>query len=148
MDPEIDALLVERGIRREDLEHVIAHAEETEDACVNGVTGRYIASYRPGNTTYWVEYDREAGYFRIFRAYSHRMLILENFNTPAKRKETLDWRCLKCGVQLELATVKLTHLEETFATDTPACPSCCRVFVSETDAIEKMGLAEKMLEDK
>jgi predicted RNA-binding Zn-ribbon protein involved in translation (DUF1610 family) len=67
---------------------------------------------------------------------------------PAKRKETAEWACVKCGLALELATVKLAYLDETFGADIPACPSCGRVYVSESDAVEKMALAEKMLEDK
>jgi len=51
-------------------------------------------------------------------------------------------------VPLERATVKLTYLDETFGVDLPSCPSCQRVFVSEENALQKMALAEKMLEDK
>jgi hypothetical protein len=75
------------------------------------------------------------------------MKILEGFNMPPKvKRAATDWSCLKCSVSLELATVKLTYLDETFAADTLACPSCQRVFVSETDAVGKMAPAEKMLE--
>jgi len=146
--PEVAALLEERAIRDEDVRRVIAHGEETGNIFVQPATGRRTASFRPGNTTYWVEYEREGETFRIIRAYSHRMLILEGFNMPSKKKEATDRVCLKCGVPLELTTIKLTYLEETFAADTPACPSCGRAFVSEEDAIKKMALAEKMLEDK
>jgi len=146
--PEVAALLEERGIRDEEVRRVIAHGEETGNIFVHPATGRRTASFRPGNTTYWVEYEREDDTFRIIRAYSHRMLILEGFNMPSKKKETADRWCLKCGVPLTLTTIKLTYLEETFAADTPACPSCGRAFVSEEDAIKKMALAEKMLEDK
>ncbi len=146
--PEIETLLEERGIRKEDVERVIARAEETGNVFVHKDNKRYLGCWRPVNTTYWVEYTHEEDVFRVSRAYSHRMLTLEGFNMPAKRKETADWLCFKCNVQLELATVKLTYLEETFGADTFACPLCGRVFVSEEDAVKKMALAEKMLEDK
>ena len=146
--PEVVTCLEERGIRDEDVRRTIAHGEETGNIFVHPATGRRTVSFRPGNTTYWVEYEREGGIFRVVRAYSHRMLILEGFNMPSKKKETADRVCLKCGVPLKLTTIKLTYLEETFAADTPACPSCGHAFVSEEDAVKKMALAEKMLEDK
>jgi len=148
ISPEVEALLEERGVREEDVQRVILHGEETGNIFLHPSTGRLTAYFRPGNTTYWVEYEREGGTFRVIRAYSHRMLILEGFNMPSKRRETADRSCLKCGVPLELTTIKLTYLEETFGADTPACPSCGRAFVSEEDATKKMALAEKMLEDK
>jgi hypothetical protein len=147
-DPKIGVLLEGRGIRVEDIQKVIAYAEVTKNFFTNSSTGHSLACRRPSKTTYWAEYGREADFYRIYSAYSHRMEILEGFNMPAKLMKTMDWFCNKCGVPLELATVKLSYLDETFAADTPACPSCQRVFVSEEDAVEKMALAEKMLEDK
>ncbi|HUH65639.1 MAG TPA: hypothetical protein VLZ07_04335 [Syntrophales bacterium] len=148
IDPQTSALLESRGIRVEDIEKVITQAAETKKGFTNAGTGHSLASYRPSKTTYWIEYGCEQDVCRIYTAYSHRMEILEGFNLPAKIKKTTDWVCLKCAVPLEVATVKLTYLDETFAADTPACPSCHIVFISESDAVEKMALAEKLLEDK
>jgi hypothetical protein len=148
LDPQISRLLETRGIRAEDIQNVIACEAEMKRVFTNRITGHFLACCRPAKTTFWVEYGCEEDVYRIYSAYSHRMEILEGFNLPAKIKETTDWFCLKCGVQLELATVKLTYLDETFAADTLACTSCQGVFVSEKDAVEKMALAEKMLEDK
>ncbi len=146
--PEIERLLEERGIRIEDIRGVIAVAEGSGNYFVHSLSGRRLACLRPANTSYWVEFMWEGGSYRIFTAYSHRMMLLEGFNMPAKRKETSDWLCFACNIRLELATIKLTYLEETFGADTFACPSCGRIFISEHDAINKMALAEKMLEDK
>jgi hypothetical protein len=148
IDPRIGELLEDRGIREEDIRQVISYAKETMNASSHSITGHQLAYYRPSRVTYWVEYEQKGDIHRIHKAYLHRMLILEGFNMPAKLKQRTDWLCLKCGVHLELATVKLTYLDETFTADIPACPSCQRVFVSEENAIEKMALAEKMLEDK
>jgi hypothetical protein len=77
------------------------------------------------------------------------MKILHGFNLPSKKEQTsTDWHCTACALPLELATVKLAYLDETFAVDIPACPACQRVFVSEEQAVAKMALAERMLEDK
>jgi len=146
--PEVELTLEKRAIMAEDLRKVLVHALETGEVYTHRVTGRHLAYDRPSKITYWVEYGLEDGSYRIYNAYSHRMEILHGFNMPAKRKEAAEWICAKCGLVLESATVKLAYLEETFGADMPACPSCGRVYVSESDAVEKMALAEKMLEDK
>ena len=77
------------------------------------------------------------------------MKLLHGFNMPPKKAEAgTGWLCSACDVSLETATVKLAYLDETFAVDLPACPCCQRVFVSEEQAMRKMALAERMLEDK
>jgi hypothetical protein len=147
--PQLGAVLEERAIGVEDVRSVIAYAEETKNAFVNNTTGHSLAYHRPSKVTYWVEFGLEGDSYRIYRAYSHRMKILEGFNMPARLKEANpEWMCAKCGVSLELATVKLIYLEETFGVDFPACPSCQRVLISEEKVVEKIALAEKMLEDK
>jgi hypothetical protein len=149
IDPEISRLLDERGIGLSDVQEVIAFANETGNLFKNRASGRHLAYHRPSKITYWVECEQESESCRLLNAYSHRMKILEGLNVPAEsRGETSDWVCVKCNAPLEPATVKLTYLDETFAANIPACPSCQRAFVSEKDAVEKMALAEKMLEDK
>lgn len=144
----VEMILEERGIKAQDIRNVIAFAEETQNIYNQESTGHSMAYCTPAKTTYWVEYEIIGNVYRIHKAYSHRMEILHGFNMAAKKKETTSWFCVKCGVPLETATIKLKYLEETFGTDVPACPTCQRVFVSEEDAVKKMALAEKMLEDK
>ncbi|MBP7529439.1 MAG: hypothetical protein KA801_16065 [Syntrophorhabdaceae bacterium] len=145
---EVAPVLEARGIRPEDIRGVIGSANETGNLYVHRTSGRCLAYFTPSTTTYWVEFDRNGDSYRVYTAYSHRMEILHGFNMEAKRKETSEWTCMKCDRPLELATVKLKYMEETFGVDIPACPVCQRIFVSEQDATEKMALAEKMLEDK
>jgi hypothetical protein len=149
IDAQLGSILEERGIEPEDIRGVLAAAAPVKNLFRNCATEHTLAYYRASRTTYWVEYGRQGNRYRIYSAYSHRMEIMEGFNLPAKERKTIpDWICVPCGVFLEMATVKLTYLDETFAAETPACPSCQRVFVREADAVEKMALAEKMLEDK
>ncbi|MDD3846780.1 MAG: hypothetical protein PHC90_10525 [Syntrophorhabdaceae bacterium] len=148
VDADVDLVLEERGIRQEDIERVLDFAKETGNFYIHHATGHCLAYFTPSGTTYWVEFGREGDTYRIYKAYSHRMEILHGFNMDAKRQETLEWICVKCDRKLELATVKLKYMEETFGVEIPACPSCQRIFVSEEDATGKMALAEKMLEDK
>ena len=148
IDARISTLLEERGIGTEDIMKVLTDARETGSVYRHNVTGRLLASSRPKRTTYWVEYERRGDSYTIYNAYSHRMEILHGFNMASKRKEATEWVCVRCGLGLELASVKLAYLDETFGSDLLACPSCQRVLVSEEIAVEKMALAERMLEDK
>lgn len=148
IDAEVARVLEERGIRQEDIQKVIDFADKSGNIYVNRTTGHFLAYFTPSGTTYWVEFDREGEAYRILRAYSHRMEILHGFNMAAKRQETSEWTCTKCDKPLELSTVKLKYMEETFGVDIPACPVCQRIFVSEEDATQRMRMAEKMLEDK
>lgn len=149
VDPQVEALLEERRITEEEIRNVIESADSARSVFTHSLTGRCLASLSLPNATTWVEYSRDADSFRVYSAYTHRMKIIEGFNMPPKVKGgAMEWLCMKCSVPLELATVKLTYLDETFAADTPACPVCQRALVSEEDAVRKMALAEKMLEDK
>ena len=149
IDPQLRNLLEERGIRDENIQQVL-HAADTESRFhTNSDTGHNLANCTVGKVTYWVEYAREEAGCRIFTAYSHRMKILEGFNMPSKKeRQVIGWACGKCDENLEVAAVKLAYLDETFVADLPACPTCQRVLVSEENAVTKMALAERMLEDK
>lgn len=74
---EVRANMERRMILVEDIEEVIARAEQTGTRLVHRETGRFLARYRPAAVTYWVEYSPEDDGFRVHRAYSHRMEILE-----------------------------------------------------------------------
>ncbi|MDD2736901.1 MAG: hypothetical protein PHF56_23455 [Desulfuromonadaceae bacterium] len=149
ISPEVRKLLEERGIREEDLRTVISFAENGRQFHTHDAAGHRLAYFTPSKVTYWVEYQPEGEGFRIHNAYSHRMKIHQGFNMPSKKTAAeTGWRCAVCELPLELAIVKLAYMDETFAVDLPACPACQRVLVSEEQAVTKMALAERMLEDK
>jgi hypothetical protein len=149
VDPAVGETLEQRGIREEDIRQVVAVAQAGRRFHVQTATGRRLASFTPDRVTYWVEYGQEEGGCRIFAAYSHRMRILEGFNLPSNKEPVeTGWVCGACDVPLALATVKLKYLDETFAVDLPACPTCQRVLITEEQAVVKMAMAERMLEDK
>lgn len=132
IDLPLQKLLEERGIRQETILQVIAVAEADHRFHIDPVTGHRLAHHSLPQVTYWVEYRQDEQGYTIVRAYSHRMKILEGFNLPPRQAASfLTWRCAACDVALEMATVKLTYLEETFAVDLPACPRCQRVLISE-----------------
>ena len=70
---EIEHMMETRGIHKEDVLEVIAHAETTGEKFINPSSGRSLASFRPGSVTYWVEFSEEGGSYRVHSAYSHRM---------------------------------------------------------------------------
>lgn len=147
--PQIEAVLEERRIGLDEVRKVIEFAEDTKNLFTNRVSGHYLASLIVGAATYWIEYGREADWFTIYGAYTHRMKILEGFNpSPELNRPGTDWSCLKCDKLLEWAMVKLTYLNQTFETGTLACFSCQRVFISEEIAVGKMAMVEMLLEDK
>ncbi len=148
-EPMVQELLEQRGIREENIRQVLAFARAGKMFHLQPATGHCLASFNAGKVTYWLEYQEEEGGCRIFTAYSHRMKILEGYNLPSKQQPVeTGWICAKCEAPLAIATVKLTYLDETFAVDLPSCPLCQRVLVNEEQAVSKMALAERMLEDK
>jgi hypothetical protein len=70
---KIERLMEDRGIRREDLQKVIHHAETTGEKFVNPSTGRSLTSLRPDRVTFWVEYSPVGGDYQVHSTYSHRM---------------------------------------------------------------------------
>ena len=70
---EIERLMEERGISREDVEKAIDHAETTGEKFINPSNGRSLTSHRPDRVTYWVEYSRVGEEYQVHSAYSHRM---------------------------------------------------------------------------
>ena len=71
-------LMERRMILVEDLVQVIEWAESSGSKLVQKKTGHFLAHYRPGTVTYWVEYSAGQDGFIIHNAYSHRMEVLEH----------------------------------------------------------------------
>jgi hypothetical protein len=70
---EVERLMDDRRILREDVQKTIYHAETTGEKFINPATGRSLASLRPDRVTYWVEYSQVGEDYQVHRAYSHRM---------------------------------------------------------------------------
>lgn len=73
LEPEVLARLEGQHILREDVARVLRHA--AADGFLDRRTGHFLASWRPSRVTYWVEYGPEGDGFRIYDAYSHRMVV-------------------------------------------------------------------------
>ena len=74
--PDVEALLEKRRILREDLQKVICHATQAGSATFyHEETGHLLASYRPDNATFWVEYSVTPSGYVVHNAYAHRMEV-------------------------------------------------------------------------
>lgn len=56
--------------------------------------------------------------------------------------------CVKCGVPLEMAPVKLHYLGHSFTQELPRCPVCGQMLVPEELVEDKIQPVEITLEDK
>lgn len=77
LSPEVAALLETRRILHEDVRAVIASAEQTGKKFRHKETGHFLASRRPANATFWVEYSPAGEGFAVHNAYCHRMALKE-----------------------------------------------------------------------
>jgi Fe-S oxidoreductase/rhodanese-related sulfurtransferase len=73
IDEELERKIEETHILHSDIRAVISRAEADQTKIVDQKTGHFLASHRPANVTFWVEYMAENGGFHIYNAYSHRM---------------------------------------------------------------------------
>ncbi|MFH1114363.1 MAG: heterodisulfide reductase-related iron-sulfur binding cluster [Pseudomonadota bacterium] len=74
---DVRDVMQERLILIEDLQKVIARAEETGFKLVSRRSGSFLAHHTLANVTYWVEYSPSQEGFTVHNAYSHRMKIRE-----------------------------------------------------------------------
>lgn len=75
---DVRNLLDKRRILDEDIRRVIHMAEESGQKMIVPDNGHFMASLKPINVTFWVEYTPVEGKeetFEIFNAYSHRMHV-------------------------------------------------------------------------
>lgn len=76
IDKNVENILNERRIQRSDIIAVLGDAEKNGASFYNVQTGHNLASLRPRQVTYWVEYKKEEdASFTIFDAYCHRMVV-------------------------------------------------------------------------
>ncbi len=76
LDDGVRKTMEERFILREDIEAVVLHAEGTGEKMRDKDSGRFVASHRPGNVTYWVSYEAAGDEYVVRNVYSHRMQIV------------------------------------------------------------------------
>jgi Fe-S oxidoreductase len=76
IDEGLERTIEKTHILKSDIAGVIARAEAEGEKFQDPGSGHFIASHRPANVTFWVEYGSEGGAFRIYNAYSHRMTAL------------------------------------------------------------------------
>ena len=147
---EVERLLEERMILREDLQQVIHYAETTARKLINTATGLSLACFRPKAVFFWVAYRKEGEGWRVDTAYSHRMVMKSSGSTKewVKSGGSSNWLCNQCQALLEVQTVRLQYMQSIFTIDLPACSQCGLILVAEELATGKIAEAEQALEDK
>jgi Fe-S oxidoreductase len=70
---ELERKLEGTHILHSDIRAAISRAEAEQTKLLDPKTGHFLASHRPANVTFWVEYSPEGAGFRVYNAYSHRM---------------------------------------------------------------------------
>lgn len=76
ISPEVRERLDHRRILVEDLQQVIAHAEETGQKLIHVESGYYKAFFTPHTVTFWVEYSPVGEGYAVHHAYAHRMAVI------------------------------------------------------------------------
>jgi hypothetical protein len=72
---EVQKQVDDRLILIEDMQKVIAYAEESGKRMKHAQSGHYLAYFKPNCVTYWVEYSPQGEAYLVHNAYSHRMEI-------------------------------------------------------------------------
>ena len=76
IDDSVARKLEDRQILHADIIEVLLHAEDAGAQFYNTNTGHSLASLRPRQITFWVEYRKETdGSYSIYDAYSHRLVV-------------------------------------------------------------------------
>lgn len=75
---DVNEVMEERLILKEDVQKVIENAERTGNKLFNRNNGHIMACHKPVSVTYWVEYSPQDDGFAIHNAYSHRMEVEGN----------------------------------------------------------------------
>lgn len=71
----VRAQLEQRRILDEDLQQVILQVRQSGQAFFNPRTGRYKASCKPRQVTFWIEYSEDQHGIEVHNAYCHRMEV-------------------------------------------------------------------------
>ncbi len=74
--PEAEVMMDDRMILKTDVVRVLQSLRETGEAIRDEETGLLLTRSRLGNVTFWVKYEEIDGGYRVHRAYSHRMNIV------------------------------------------------------------------------
>ncbi len=74
--PEAEEMMDDRMILKTDVIRVLQNLRETGEAVLDGDTGLCVTRARLGNVTFWVNFTETEDGYRVHRAYSHRMNVV------------------------------------------------------------------------
>ncbi len=74
---DVERKLDDRYILLDEIKQVILHAEKSGSRFLDQETGHSLGHLRIGLVTYWVEYEPSGDGYKVYRAYSHRIQIID-----------------------------------------------------------------------
>ncbi len=74
---DVEKKMDDRFILLDEVKQAVLHAERSGDRFVDRENGYRIAHLKIGHVTYWVEYERCGDGYKVHKAYSHRIQIVE-----------------------------------------------------------------------
>lgn len=158
------AALEEKQILQEDVEAVLAFAEEKKVFLVDPRSGRCLASLRPRTVTFWVEYSREqdeqGDYLLVHDVWCHRTLVPgaggEKVNqarslsrdVPAEAAaEKGNWLCASCRKELVLEDVPTLYAHGGLSLQLWRCPDCGQTLVPKALCEGQMKDMQQRMEE-
>jgi glutamate synthase (NADPH/NADH) small chain len=74
---DVEKKMDDRFILLDEIKQVVFQAERSGVKFVDKGSGHNLASFRIGHVTYWIEYEPCGDSYRVHKAYSHRIQIIE-----------------------------------------------------------------------
>ena len=59
-----------------------------------------------------------------------------------------DWHCFKCKEQMQEKELTIDYMEVEDVAEGLACPKCGANYITEETAVDKLALAETMIDEK
>lgn len=172
MTKQVEKLLEERGIKKDDVKETIEHGESTKRKFYIPGENHFLTKKKIGNVTVNAEYTAGKKAFEPITAYTHRAELLESTSKPMvtslggkadiygedmaemevggteKKKLGIPWWCSKCEEKVVPANTEVTFMDITRSMYSMACMKCGLAMVEEMNAVQTLAAAEGLLEQK
>ena len=156
---EVKNLCRERGIRIEQIEQVIQHAEAAGDKLHQSGTDRYLAKLKISEPTFYTEYSTKEGGYIVHTAYWHYSELsaeskAEESDTEVQPMVEQDkimadkWYCFKCKERMGEEAVGLSYAGVGGGQVGIKCPKCEAAYILEQTVLEVVRKNEDEVDEK
>lgn len=145
---EVEDLLKDRGLSKDDVAQVVDDAEATKNKFYLPTENKYLGKKLIGNVTAYAIYSptTDEGVFAINSAYGHKIRMLKPVRLITE--DVQDWECFTCKQKAVSGTIDMEYLGITRAAPGITCPNCKLSFIEEDIAMKTLVVAETLLEKK